>query len=483
MFKNIYTKRPKDTPVTVYISSISLIIVSAVISLLLLVSPQRVKGDNLYGIDCGPNLVCTGVQTCQKTYRGVLPIQDPNPSSDDLDKYYSCLADPEDNPDCEGQDVSDENSGYTNGTEIEVTYTCVDPPFIEAPNSIYKGPVNADGYNTSVPRLDDPGVPVNIINQGPLPVDIFNPLPLPTNIVSPNPLPVVVVDDLALYQQKELIDAPLREQQKAQTLGTATDNLRYEIINNELIVRNYYDLKKLAFDTATTNPQTGVLSKDSVDTYSNYNSIKLDEILSNLTDSYEQQKNLQLLPEPDYNDTCEGKVEEATTLECIIKGAEFANNPNTIAQLILPAAINTKLEEAYSALQQEANNGDGFIGKTENNDTNPLTKRIATPSTNIKDLTEELLSATIDQTVNADQCFAAGPENILKILTSHIEDGLFGNITPTETEETSENEEQENTNEDLFIAIQDELLKTVSESFTCQMSNTLSGLFNDWLNV
>jgi hypothetical protein len=162
------------------------------------------EADNLFGERCGPNLVCSGEQTCQIQYNGQPVGTLPGQTTINLDPVT-------------GEPITD------------ISYQCIDPPQLPAPNGSPYNSGQVNGYNTATPRPSDPGVPVNIINQGPVPVDIFNPLPVPTNIVSPNPIPVVVVDDLALYQQAR-IDEYVTDQTRQQTLIEGTEVAKQEIV-------------------------------------------------------------------------------------------------------------------------------------------------------------------------------------------------------------------------------------------------------------
>lgn len=177
----------------------------------LILSNTITDANNLFGDRCGPDLVCSPDQQCYLQYNGQAIGTLPGETTINLDPVT-------------GEPITD------------ITYECRDVTQREAPNSPYRGP-QVDGYNTAVPRPSDPGVPVNIINQGPVPVDIFNPLPVPTNIVSPNPIPVVVVDDLALYQQAR-IDEYVTDQTRQQTLIEGTEVAKQEAILNGSYVPN-----------------------------------------------------------------------------------------------------------------------------------------------------------------------------------------------------------------------------------------------------
>ncbi len=429
-------------------------------------STPPTEANNLYGAGCGPDLVCGQNQTCQKTYRGVLPITSPNSTLGDLiGGVVSDITGSDEAGDLAGQAI---DGGFTGGEEIEPVYACIDAPVIDAPDSRYQGPQTGDGYNTSVPNLDDPGVPVNIINQGPVPVDLFNPLPVPTNIVSPNPLPVVVVDDLAMYQQKELIDGPLAEQQKAQTIGTVSDNVRNNISQQNLTPENYDDVRKLGIDFGVLDPETGVVAKDALETYQSYQSFDL-SILDEIRQEFEDLKEFEnTFDRPDYNDFCEGEVTEASqiSMECTMLALMSQNNLNDI-EISIRSEAERRAQQAAAQLDQELRDGDGFFSKTDNNERNPFTKIIQSPGSNIDELVNKVIGATFDQAIVAsDKCYASVPTNILEgTLDPVLKEGLFGDYTE----------------ENPLSSIGDTLLENLASSINCELNNTLSGLFNDWV--
>jgi hypothetical protein len=490
------------------------------ISLGIVYSPTS-KGDNLYGDSCGDKK-CTGDETCQKTFRGVLPIQESNPNAEAL--LDQAL-----------ESVTGINIG---NTTITPTFTCVKPPQLQAPESPYKGvtetKLKADcaglpgsgifGFLTGAPLLDAIGnvlgnsagldantlsrctTSYNNINQiidtdrliAPLPVDIFNPLPLPTNIVSPNPLPVVVVDDLALYQQKELVDAPLAAQQKARTLGTVIDNLRSQTIEKQLVPSNYQSIKSLGFQFGALDPETGVVTKEAVDKYGNYQNFSLSTI-DTLTQQFKDLQNQEsLLPDETFTENCGNvKIEEAGSISmfCALEALKTNNNPNDLAATVYQVASDKSLN-ATDLLDKELRDGSGFFSKAKNDEKNPFLKDILTPGSNIQSLIDKVLGATVDQTIIAsgDNCFEAVPENIIiGALSPTIVDGLFGKDDTKETviegEEGAEGEEgeegaegEEDKPEDkFFYALQDSLLENLTSSISCEMNNSLSGLLNDWI--
>lgn len=482
--------------------------------LFVLILPNITYADNLYGGTCG-TLTCGQNEVCQKQYRGVLPI-------------------------------GPQNDG-------DATYTCVKPEAISAPASPYRGSVGCGAGATSgalgsilsgilispfgpVTYLSDPvgsftGIfdsliglsnPSNIIpddectynniNQvidsrrltAPLPVDIFNPLPLPVNVTSPTPLPVVVVDDLALYQQKELIDAPLAAQQKAKTIATVSDTLRYQISNDNLMPQNLDDLRKLGIQFGALDSETGVIAKDAIDTYGNYANFSLDkneELAQYFRDLQDPTKSQ--LPRETFTEQCGNiKLEEADTLECIVEGLRPNNNVNDIANTIGFMA-SQKSDEARKQLEQEVVvMGEGYFSKTENNDKNPFTKVIQTPGSNISSLSEKVTEATIDQAIVAagDNCFEAIPNNILEgSLKPVLTQGLYGvnnTLSSVLNNATSDpinslqnpqgfaNQLQAGVTGALpdpnrfFQSLQNSLVQNVTSGLSCELNKQISGLLN-----
>lgn len=270
----------------------------------------------------------------------------------------------------------------------------------------------------------------------PLPVDIFNPLPLPVNVTSPTPLPVVVVDDLALYQQKELIDAPLAAQQKAQTIATITDTLRTQISRDNLIPQNYFATKSLGIEFGALGSETGVVSKEVLDVYGGYQNFSLTknnelaQYFRNLQDPTKSQ-----LPRETFTEKCgnvlAGQAGEIS-FECALLVLQTNNNANDIAATTAQIAAN-KAKLSSELLEAEQRDGGGFLATTENNNKNPLTKKIITPASNTKALTDKILGSTIDQAIlgSGTRCFESIPNNILNAsLRPVLTQGLFNVSNP-----------------------------------------------------
>ncbi|MEX0597736.1 MAG: hypothetical protein WD512_14690, partial [Candidatus Paceibacterota bacterium] len=266
----------------------------------------------------------------------------------------------------------------------------------------------------------------------PLPVDIFNPLPLPVNITSPTPLPVVVVDDLALYQQKELIDAPLAAKQKAQTIATVSDTLRSQISNDNLIPNNIFDATKLGIQAGALSTETGVVAKDAINTYSGYQNFsltknrELEQYFKDLQDPAKSQ-----LPKQTFTEKCGNiKAIEAGNIsfECALLVSQTNNNANDIATNVAFQA-KEKSDLATDLLITELEQGGGFFSTTAiPNDKNPFLKKNVTPGSVTKGLTDKIVGASIDQAIVASgtRCFEAIPKNILNAsLKPVLTQGMF----------------------------------------------------------
>jgi hypothetical protein len=428
--------------------------------LLLSIVPQISLADNLYGGTCG-NITCSQNEVCQKQYRGVLPI---GGQIDTDSATYTCVRpEPIDAPRSPyrgntGCSNAVPGGGFLGSTVNRVLGSTINTSLNNFTGNFLGNLISPFGFNldgTLTGVLSDPignftGDFNDLIGLGnlledcnynningvidsrrliaPLPVDLFNPLPLPVNVTSPNPLPVVVVDDLALYQQKELIDAPLAAQQKAETISRVSYNLRETISNNNLIPKNYFDLTKLGIQFGALDTETGVVSREALDTYGGYANFSLEkneQIAQYFRDRQDQKT---LLPQETFSEKCGNiKIEEATTLECITEGLKTTNNSNDIAAQIAILA-NLKSEEATNLFDKEVRDGEGYWAKTINQEFNPFTKEIVTPGSNIASLSEKINEATIDQAILAsgDNCFEAIPQNILDgTLKPILTDGLY----------------------------------------------------------
>jgi hypothetical protein len=266
----------------------------------------------------------------------------------------------------------------------------------------------------------------------PLPVDIFNPLPLPVNVTSPTPLPVVVVDDLALYQQKELIDAPLAAKQKAQTIATISDTLRAQVSNDNLIPNNLFDTTKLGIEAGALSTTTGVVNKDALLTYGGYQNFSLaknEQLAQYFRDL--QDPNKSKLPRETFTEKC-GNVSAALageiSFECALLVLQTNNNANDIATNVAFQA-KAKSDLATDLLKTELDQNGGFFSTTAiPNDRDPFNKKDVTPGSVTQGLTDKVVGASIDQAIIASgtNCFEAIPNNILNAsLRPVLTQGMF----------------------------------------------------------
>jgi hypothetical protein len=505
--------------------------------------PHITYADNLYGQSCG-NTKCSGAEVCQKQYRGVLPIG----SQNDGNATFTCvkpqnIAAP-DSPykgvqaSCSGvfQKAFGLDLGSLTGSTLTDTlqsglgkiksslgldgiafgYDSRGPQVLNFSNVGLNwniDPTNLLATDTEyfkdfVPKCDSAYNNIKgIINTNylvaPLPVDIFNPLPLPVNITSPTPLPVVVVDDLALYQQKELIDAPLAAQQKAKTIATVSDTLRYQISNDNLIPNNYFALKSLGWQYGALDPNTGVVSKEAIDRYGSYQNFSLDknkEIEQYFKDLQDQKSQL---PDETFTQSCGNvKTEDAgeISLECALLALQDNNTANGIASITQRIAEEKSLN-ATELLRQEVDNGSGYFAKT-NGDKNPFTKTIQSPGSNIANLTDKVLESTIDQAIlgSGDRCFAAIPNNILEgSLKPVLTQGLYGVNNTLASAQSNIINNPVNTLQNpgnfanqlnsglqgavpdpnrFFKSLQNSLVQNVTGGLSCEFNKQISGLLN-----
>jgi hypothetical protein len=514
-----------------------LLLLGIILSGIGLSSPRITYADNLYGQSCGPTR-CSGAEVCQKQYRGVLPIG----SQNDGNATFTCVKpqnlEAPDSPykgvqnSCNGifktafgLDLNDITGDLLSNTiqsglsllkgKLGVTDTAVGlaPGGFQTlnfsnvalnwsidPTNLIN--TNADYFKDFVPKCESAYNNIKgVINTNflvaPLPVDIFNPLPLPVNITSPTPLPVVVVDDLALYQQKELIDAPLAAQQKARTIATVSDTLRYQISNDSLIPDNYFALKSLGWQYGALDPNTGVVSKEAIDTYGSYQNFSLSknqDIEQKFKDLQDQKSQL---PDEDFTQTCGNiKTEDAgdVSFECALLALQPNNNANDIAANIERVA-DAKSQDATTLLDSEIRDGSGFFANTENNNKNPFTKTIETPGSNIESLTNKVLESTVDQAITAsgDNCFEAIPNNILEgSLKPVLTQGLFGVNSTLASVQANPTGVITDPNQfanaltpgggiipdpnQFFQSLQNSLLQNVTNGLSCELNKTISGL-------
>ena len=509
----------------------------------LFVHPYVTYADNLYGQSCGTTK-CTGAEVCQKQYRGVLPIGAQN----DGNATFTCVKPQSiEAPDSPYKGVQASCSGVFKkafGLDLDTLTGSALTDTLQSGLGKIKSSLGLDGiafgYDSRGPQIlnfSNVGLnwnidPTNLIATdasyfqdfvpkcdsaynnikgiintnylvAPLPVDIFNPLPLPVNITSPTPLPVVVVDDLALYQQKELIDAPLAAQQKAKTIATVSDTLRYQISNDNLIPNNYFALKSLGWQYGALDPNTGVVSKEAIDRYGSYQNFSLDknkEIEQYFKDLQDQKSQL---PDETFTQSCGNvKTEDAgeISLECALLALQDNNTANGIASITQRIAEEKSLN-ATELLRQEVDNGSGYFAKT-NGDKNPFTKTIQSPGSNIANLTDKVLESTIDQAIvgSGDRCFAAIPNNILEgSLKPVLTQGLYGvNNTlasaqfnainnPVDTLQNPGNfANQLNSGlqnavpdpDRFFKSLQNSLVQNVTGGLSCEFNKQISGLLN-----
>jgi hypothetical protein len=509
----------------------------------LFIYPYVTYADNLYGQSCGTTK-CTGAEVCQKQYRGVLPIGAQN----DGNATFTCVKPQSiEAPDSPYKGVQASCSGVFKkafGLDLDTLTGSALTDTLQSGLGKIKSSLGLDGiafgYDSRGPQIlnfSNVGLnwnidPTNLIATdasyfqdfvpkcdsaynnikgiintnylvAPLPVDIFNPLPLPVNITSPTPLPVVVVDDLALYQQKELIDAPLAAQQKAKTIATVSDTLRYQISNDNLIPNNYFALKSLGWQYGALDPNTGVVSKEAIDKYGSYQNFSLvkNEAIEQYFKDLQDQKNQ--LPDESFTQNCGNiKIEDAgdTSLECALLGLQLNNNTNDIAANIKRQAEEKSLN-ATELLRQEVDNGSGYFAKT-NGDKNPFTKTIQSPGSNIANLTDKVLESTIDQAIlgSGDRCFAAIPNNILEgSLKPVLTQGLYGVNNTLASAQSNIINNPVNTLQNpgnfanqlnsglqgavpdpnrFFKSLQNSLVQNVTGGLSCEFNKQISGLLN-----
>lgn len=517
--------------------NIPMIFIGLLMLPIVLFSPRITNADNLFGESCGTTR-CSGAEVCQKRYRGVLPIGPQN----DGNATFTCVRpqniEAPDSPykgvqnSCNGifktafgLDLSDITGDLLSSTiqsglsllkgKLGVTDTAVGlaPGGFQTLNFSNVGlnwsidptnliNTNADYFKDYIPRCESAYNNIRgVINTNflvaPLPVDIFNPLPLPVNVTSPTPLPVVVVDDLALYQQKELIDAPLAAQQKAKTIATVSDTLRYQISADNLILNNYFAIEQLGIQFGALDPNTGVVAREALDVYGAYQNFSIDknnELIQYFRDRQDQQSEL---PVETFSAQCGNiPVAEAGTvsLECVGLALKTNNNPNDIAETIKIQA-EEKSKKAAELLDSEIRDGSGFFAKTENNNKNPFTKTIETPGANVAALTDKVVESTIDQAIVAsgDNCFEAIPNNILEgSLKPVLTQGLFGVNNTLASVQANPTGVITNPNQfanalnpgngiipdpnQFFQSLQNTLLQNVTSGISCELNRNISGL-------
>lgn len=433
----------------------SLYIVSLLLFLFIL--PNITLADNLYGQTCG-NRTCSQDEVCQKQYRGVLPIGPQNTGN----ATYTCVKPqaieaPESPYKGEigcgaglglgssftsglgsiGSGLLNSVTGGILGGTLSTSLNNIAGDFLGNPTAPFG--IKLDGTLTGI--LNDPigaftGNFTDMIGLNdlvdecyynnidrvidtrrliaPLPVDLFNPLPLPVNVTSPNPLPVVVVDDLALYQQKELIDAPLANQQKTQTINTAIESIQNYIVKGNLLINNFFAIDQLAIQFGALDKQNGAIAKIKSEYASNPNfSIdKMDSIEQYFTDLRE---NRIPFAKDTFIERCGNiKLEEATTLECKLLGLQTVNN------------INDRADQAFATTYKRVDQGkdlfileqkNGFLAPTKDGNLDPWLKTLTGTSGMVEDLISEANAATFNQAIVAseDRCSSAQANNILNM--------------------------------------------------------------------
>ncbi len=421
-------------------------------------------GNGFYGNEQCGELTCAPDEVCQKTFGGfdesdVLPPNEP-PSG-------------EQNTNDEG-DGDDSNTIDDGSIYNDVQYRCVEPPEIDGPdsdNNKYRVDGSDDGYNNAnlfTEGQDDPGVPVNIINQDALPVDIFNPNPIPTHITSPNPIPVTVVDDLALYQQKELIDKPLANKQKQATISEVNKQVR-EDINEQNLVQTPADLKAKGVESGAFDSTTGSLS---IAERKFANSFARPDI-ENLREDFQIAQDItkgggaEALPDPSFEEMPNCNPEDGDLddqgLDCALAGLKPENNAydQTVA---LRKLTQAKVGQAQENLQQEQQAGDGFLAKSKDGDKNPFTKTITSPGQSIAGVVEKTLNASIDQSiVSSDRCFSSVPGAVKEgTLNPLLRNGLFNKPEESDFEQVFQN-----------------IYNTILSAISCEVENEVSSIFED----
>ncbi len=416
-----------------------------------ILSGTVIKADNIFGERCGPNLVCTGGQTCQLQLNGNPVGTLPGTTPINLDPVS-------------GNPIT------------SISYQCIDPPQLPSPNSPYRGP-QQDGYNSSVPRPSDPGVPVNIINQGPLPVDIFNPLPVPTNIVSPNPLPVIVVDDLALYQQAR-IDDYITEKTKDQTLAETQAIAIQEaqrtgaVQNQPLAYENFQSTNAARQETIQqiiANPPAFI---DATVAIQNIEKLAEERIATN-----GKAPNIQ---ESKYQQSCPPNPENSGFTCTILALRETPMN------YFLQTAQNLEdnIDIAAAQLDREYRVGDGYYPVTDNQ--NPLEQAILTPAKHIAETMQKFLEAKIDQVLGATgSCTEAQGLDILEQTIQPIfQDGLY-QITGAINFDTIDISNPDNTLQQIADTLRqtgERIFQALLQGISCELGAIVNDIIGPWLD-
>lgn len=448
----------KKSPKFTYIEKFySILLISGTLLSSAILSNAVTQADNIFGERCGPDLVCTGEQTCQLQLNGQPVGTLPGQTETNIDP----------------------TTGAPNTT---ISYQCIDPPVLEAPNSPYRGP-QVDGYNTVTPNPTDPGVPVNIINQGPVPVDIFNPLPVPTNIVSPNPIPVVVVDDLALYQQAR-IDDYVTEQTKKQTIADNQQIALTEAANSGSLVANPQEYIETA---ATLTAQNATLQQVAEEFDNAFVPAQTAIDLVNETTAQELTQGVSADPiiSSGYQEQCEGVDPTQAGLICTVLGLQ--DNPqNQLLQVVDSFVENQDIARIEGVTRRDE--GDGIFPVTDN-PFDLFNGVIETPGTFIKDTLEELVLAPLEQVLNADgNCTEAQGLQVLEGTVNRVfSDGLvtvansidIQNIDPTDPASITGQFEQ--IGEQLQQVGQD-ILNNLIEGISCELSGFIQGTVGPWLD-
>jgi len=312
----------------------------------------------------------------------------------------------------------------------------------------------------------------------PLPVDIFNPLPLPVNVTSPTPLPVVVVDDLALYQQKELIDAPLAAKQKAQTIATISDTLRETMSREGGTLYNYFfQTLGTGINEGALNTDTGVLPK-ALEKYGGSATFS-PQTISDLTNNWKEKQDptkISSLPEQNFAEQC-GNLEpsqiENISFKCALLALESQNDPNHLKQII-NQATSDKVASAEELNKIKILSGDGFLPTVFNGNNNIFTERVTSPGSTKRALTDKVVGASIDQAIIASgtNCFEAIPNNILNAsLRPVLTQGMFNVSNPLSATNTT------NTDKDTLITGAGTVTTTASGTTLTGTSTTFTKTF------
>ena len=410
------------------------------------------------------NHVCNPEQTCQKRFRNILPNSGANPFLNTENTE-------------QGEEGEEQPTNPGQGGEIEPVYECVAPPNIPGMerSRYYSG--TQDGYNQSQPNLNDPGVPVNIINQGPVPVDLFNyPNPINTNVVSPNPMPVRVIDDLPMYHQTRIDEAQAAIQQARTTQQTANSVMR-TVNQNNLAVRNPEEIRQENVETVIEDPTTG-LKATAQSEHGNNPEMDFTE-LDTMFGNFKSEQNPTHLSSRTTNDVCGDAVtrEEASEvgLSCALSFLEPQNRPDGQKYEIWQKA-NENFEIAQEHTGSMIENG--YYPVTEDGDRNPFTAQIKTPASTVSETVDQTVNASLSQVLNesgaaGDACWGRLPGQAIDgTLNPVLRDGILKDLENFDTDGA-------NTDQELAAAdqvIQNDLAQNLVAGANCEVSRTVDNI-------